>query len=410
MIFIVVFVSKAQTYILQEDFSSITSGNNTGTSGANSAWLGNTNFPSETAAYQAGGAVKLGTGSLSGSITSKTLDLSVNGGNFTVSFDVKVTVTGLIPQTVTYSAVMSSTAFENKIITFSGGAANSTVTIETSAKRAYIDNVNVYTSCSPSNIAFANPSISKFIIDQKFTQTATSLNTASQITYSSSSTSVANVNSTTGEVTIIGVGSTNIIASQIGTGNYCAGTTSYSLTVTPLPTLTLTDVSNLNFTTTVTNPVSQTINIYGVNLSTDLGIVLSGPDAGLFTLSQYSIMQISGTAPNTTVTLTYLPIYPGTHSATMTMTSTGAIDVTRTITGNAILAGIDETSHSNISVIVENMNLKFYTDADETFEIYNAFGQKLMQGLTIQGLNIIPIKTHGIVLIRVGNKLSKVVL
>ncbi|NLO72029.1 MAG: T9SS type A sorting domain-containing protein [Porphyromonadaceae bacterium] len=142
-----------QVIILEEDFSSIITGNNTTTGGSGTGWSGNDNFPTINRTYQAGGAVKLGTSSAIGSIESKSMDLSVNGGNFSISFDVKgwtsvegsinVTVSGITPQTVIYSATMSDT-FETKELHFSGGTANSTVTIATTAKRAFIDNVKVY--------------------------------------------------------------------------------------------------------------------------------------------------------------------------------------------------------------------------------------------------------------------------
>lgn len=144
----------AQTTLLSDDFTGL-AGDNTTTTGANSAWTGDANFTSVVKAYQAGDAVKIGTSSAFGSITSKTLDLSTDGGNFTVSFDVKgwttvegsivVSVTGLADQTVTYTAIRTDANFESKSLTFTGGAAGSTVTISTSAKRAYIDNVKVVT-------------------------------------------------------------------------------------------------------------------------------------------------------------------------------------------------------------------------------------------------------------------------
>jgi len=153
--------TSAQTIILTEDFASANAAgsNNTSTSGQSTLWPGNSNFTvdANSKAYQAGGAVKLGTGSAIGYITSIPLDLSQNGGNFTVTFDVKgwtlvegqikVTVTSptsAMDQTVVYTATMSG-AFENKVLTFSGGMANSTVRIETTAKRAFIDNVVIAT-------------------------------------------------------------------------------------------------------------------------------------------------------------------------------------------------------------------------------------------------------------------------
>lgn len=145
----------AQTTLLSEDFASITGGNSTTTSGSSTAWAGDTNFPTVVSAYQAGGAVKLGSGSAVGAITSKSLDLSTDGGAFTLSFDVKgwttvegditVTVTSQTAQTVTYTAVLAG-AFETKTLSFTGGTAGSTIKIATSAKRAFIDNVKVVTN------------------------------------------------------------------------------------------------------------------------------------------------------------------------------------------------------------------------------------------------------------------------
>ena len=149
--------------LLSEDFASLTTGGDTTTSSPSTTEITlnlTPNFPASVAAFKAGGKVKLGTKNLAGSITSKALDLSTNGGAFTVSFDVKgwtnvegdikVTVTSLAPQTVTYTATMSATSYETKTLNFTGGQANSTVKIETTAGRAFIDNVIVATSSSSS--------------------------------------------------------------------------------------------------------------------------------------------------------------------------------------------------------------------------------------------------------------------
>jgi hypothetical protein len=154
------------TNLLSEDFASLTTGGDTAATGTGSpdttAITANLtpNFPTSVTAFKAGGKVKLGSSSATGSITSKTLDLSANGGVFTVSFDVKgwttvegqikVTVGSLAPQTVTYAATMASTSYETKTLNFTGGQANSTVKIETTAKRAFIDNVMVVASNSSS--------------------------------------------------------------------------------------------------------------------------------------------------------------------------------------------------------------------------------------------------------------------
>lgn len=153
-----------QVTIFSEDFSSISSGNNTSTSGSSSTWSGNANFPTVVSAYQSGSSVKIGTSSAIGSVTSKPLDLSVNGGNFTLNFDVKgwttlegsikVTITSQTVQTITYSAVMASSSFETKTINFSGGVSNSTIKIETTAKRAFLDNIIVSYISAPTSTTY----------------------------------------------------------------------------------------------------------------------------------------------------------------------------------------------------------------------------------------------------------------
>ena len=172
----------SQTTVLTEDFAAYTKGGNTTSSGTTApdgtdiynpgttvlpAGVPSANFPTGTKVYMAGGMVKLGSSSLAGSMTSKVVDLSTDGGNVTVSFDVKgwsavegdikVTITGQAPKTVTYAALMSG-SLESKSVSFTGGVANSTVTIETTAKRAYIDNFKVVTGDATMAVVDANAS------------------------------------------------------------------------------------------------------------------------------------------------------------------------------------------------------------------------------------------------------------
>lgn len=143
-------VSYDSEFVLYDAFDDITSGNNISTSGSSAPWKGNDNFPTVTKAYQAGGAVKLGTGSASGSITSKPLDFA--GGNMTVIISVKgwtniegklsVSVTGAETQTLSYTAKLDDN-FEDLTCEFKGVASRPTLTIATTAKRAFIGAVKI---------------------------------------------------------------------------------------------------------------------------------------------------------------------------------------------------------------------------------------------------------------------------
>ena len=159
--------AQTTTVLLSEDFSSITAGNSTSTSGSSSSWSGNDNFSVTKYAYQAGGAVRLGSSSNTGIIVTKN-SLSVSAGTLTVAFDVKgwTTVEGNIKvtagtqnQTVTYTKKMSE-GFESKSVTFNITENSSmTVQIETTAKRAFLDNI-VITNTAGAPQAVATPTFS----------------------------------------------------------------------------------------------------------------------------------------------------------------------------------------------------------------------------------------------------------
>lgn len=143
-------VPPADGILLDAPFDDITEGNNTSNSGSGTLWDGNSQFPNVGVAYMAGGAVKLGTGSKTGYIASSAL--STKGGTLYVAISVKgwTTVEGKLDvtlgnekKTVEYSAKMSD-AFENVTLTFENVPATPTLTIATTAKRAFIDNVKVW--------------------------------------------------------------------------------------------------------------------------------------------------------------------------------------------------------------------------------------------------------------------------
>lgn len=138
--------------LLSEDFSSITNGDNTSTSGSSSAWSTTTdNFTASSYAYQAGGAVRLGTSS-TGYLTTKELTASV-GSILTIAFDVKgwSAIESNIridpnnseftaPSVITYSSTMGE-SFEHQEVSVILTTANPKVKISSITGRAFIDNL-----------------------------------------------------------------------------------------------------------------------------------------------------------------------------------------------------------------------------------------------------------------------------
>ncbi|MCQ2112959.1 MAG: endonuclease [Bacteroidaceae bacterium] len=141
--------------IFADYFDAIEDGNSNETGGSSTPWTEGDEWFASTGlstAYQAGGAVRLGTGKKAGSITSNAIQY--DGGPLIVEISVKgwttiegklvVTVDGQT-QTVDYSSTISD-EWETIRLEFNNVSANPTITIATDTKRCFIDSVVVYSA------------------------------------------------------------------------------------------------------------------------------------------------------------------------------------------------------------------------------------------------------------------------
>jgi len=118
-----------------------------------------------------------------------------------------------------------------------------------------------------------------------------------------------------------------------------AGIDDITISGTPLgPVVTVTEVTLPAFSATAGSNQNQNITVNGTNLTGNITLALSGTDADVFSLSESSITPTEGSVTDKVITLTYAPTAPGSHSATLTLSSSGATDVTRDLTGTATLA------------------------------------------------------------------------
>lgn len=361
--------------LLVEDFADASSGDNTTTSGSATAWAGNTNFPTVLRAYEAGSAVKLGTSSGTGSITSRTLDLSGNGGSFSVRFDVKgwttvegnitVSVTGLASQTATYTATRTD-SFETKTLNFTGGTPNSTVTLATTAKRAFVDNVSVF-SQTGSDVA---PTVT--------TGTATSITGTSAI-LAGTITAIGAANATergiywsTTNGFANGAGTKVATSGSFGTGTFAetvsglaaattyyfkafatgAGGTGYgsqgSFTTAgsgSTPTLALSGAALSAFSTTFgTASASQSFTVSGSNLISTVTVTApSGYEvattAGGTYAASLSLTPSAGSLVTTSVFARLSATATGSPAGDITVASSGAIAQVKAVSGTVITGG-----------------------------------------------------------------------
>ncbi|MEK4712028.1 hypothetical protein [Sporosarcina sp. FSL K6-5500] len=117
------------------------------------------------------------------------------------------------------------------VVTFNAGSYDVVITSGTETANATITVTEV--ALTPSAITFADVGpIAKQVGDAAFTNTVTGGAGAGAITYTSGTPATATVNPTTGEVTILAVGSTVITATKAATATHAAVTVTYTVNVT----------------------------------------------------------------------------------------------------------------------------------------------------------------------------------
>lgn len=128
----------------------------------------------------------------------------------------------------------------------------------------------------------------------------------------------------------------NIIISSAGAANQtvsCSGEVSVFN-----PGISVAETSISAMTTSVGTSISETSNINGTNLSGDITVSISGPDATFFSINPSTISQNDGNNSIIGVTTTYHPSSAGSHYATLELSSPGATSVIKSLIGNATAA------------------------------------------------------------------------
>lgn len=196
----------------------------------------------------------------------------------------------------------------------------------------------VVAACQTSDLAFTNTTVSRDISTGTYTQTATSTNGTTPITYTSSDETVATVNQNTGEVNFVTAGTVTITATQAeGTHNatlYCTGTATYDLTITSsAPSLVITGAAD-HGDSCIGTPITETYTITNSGNSSAGGLTVVS-DNSQFVVSNLSATTVPGSNGTVTFDVTFTPTSAGVQNATITVQSStsGSNVATFDITG-----------------------------------------------------------------------------
>ncbi|MDY6412361.1 MAG: choice-of-anchor D domain-containing protein [Bacteroidales bacterium] len=145
----------------------------------------------------------------------------------------------------------------------------------------------------------------------------------------------------------------------------------------PVPTITVDPATVEEFTTEVDNPVTATVNVTGENLTGDITATISGTNADYF----------STTMNGSELTITYNPAEAGEHTATLTLSSEGARNVTIELSGTATAPAVP-------TIIVNPATLTINAALGETKTAsFTVTGTNLEGGITVapsEGFSVDP--------------------
>ena len=130
----------------------------------------------------------------------------------------------------------------------------------------------------------------------------------------------------------VGAGTTTIkaIAEQAGMNASAVATATYTLTLTPTITA---STMTLSFTgVEVGSYEDDMINVTGANLSANISANITGTNAAFF---EVGVNQIAPAGD--VLVITYRPTVAGSHTATLTLTSTGAIPISVALSGTSVI-------------------------------------------------------------------------
>lgn len=200
-----------------------------------------------TKVYDGVGNVKMGTSSKAGTLTSPAIGVT---GDAVLTFKAHSWKgdTGKLLLSISGGATLSESEFtlnngadddwSEFTVNITGMTTSSQLTFTSSKAskgRFYLDDVTITVNTSgkeAAGLSFGEET--KFTVDLSGTFTAPTLTKATDAAaiYASSETSVATVDASTGDVTLVGAGTTTITATTPETDTYMAGSASYTLTIT----------------------------------------------------------------------------------------------------------------------------------------------------------------------------------
>ena len=276
----------------------------------NAGWTGSN-------VYQAGGGgVKLGNSSTGGYLTTPALDLSNSGGNIVVKINAKAYGSDATTLYVSCGDATQSIVLE-------GAAADYTVTL-TGVSADEGQQVTIESSGSKQRFYLYGVTIYNGTVAKAATETGDASNRV-----------ITGITAKTYTVEGLTPGATYafyVVANYVDNTSANSNVEQVTLDDAVVPVMVI-DPETLEMSANVLETVTTTFDMLAENLSGEVTVTLDD-ETGFFTVNPASI-SIADAQEGATISVTYAPAAAGSHTATITLSSEGAEDVTVTVNGTA---------------------------------------------------------------------------
>jgi hypothetical protein len=164
----------------------------------------------------------------------------------------------------------------------------------------------------------------------------------------------------------------NSCETQTATQSYIDNWEMYEI---PTPVITVTEGTIGSFAATRNNTDSKTIHVSGADIVYNVGLALTGTDAGMFSVSQSTLTPTAGSVPVTEITVNYMPTAnSANHAATLTISSSAATSQVFELSGATITTGVE---NGQAKLIVNEVNGKLTVKGTDNYMVYNVQGLKI---------------------------------
>lgn len=148
----------------------------------------------------------------------------------------------------------------------------------------------------------------------------------------------------------------------------------------------------------------------GLQLQNNVALTITGTDSDCFSVSPKSLEPVAGALNDVTITLTYQPNAEAVQTARLEIVSPKTFPIFIDLKGGGLTPLSVRTEAKTCAIYARDGVVVLHADGGELVEIYDVMGQLLHTFNAVCGENRAEVGKNRVVLIKIRNKISKIVL